>query len=118
MTFRSIHRHGFVRIAACTTLTRIADPEANAEAILNMARVCDERSAGLAVFPELALSGYAIDDLLLQDALLDAVERAVRHRWWLARQSCCPCCSSARRCATATASITARSPSTAAACSG
>ena len=79
MTFRSIHRHGFVRIAACTTLTRIADPEANAEAILNMARVCDERSAGLAVFPELALSGYAIDDLLLQDALLDAVERAVGH---------------------------------------
>ena len=30
----------------------------------------------VAVFPELALSGYAIDDLLLQDALLDAVERA------------------------------------------
>src|SRR4051812_39152558 len=77
MTFRSIHRHGFVRIAACTTFTHIADPEANAEAILNMARACDERSAGLAVFPELALSGYAIDDLLLQDALLDAVERAV-----------------------------------------
>ena len=31
----------------------------------------------VAVFPELALSGYAIDDLLLQDALLDAVERAI-----------------------------------------
>src|SRR5215207_2026552 len=77
MTFRSIHRHGFVRIAACTILTHIADPEANAEAILRMARDCDERSTGLAVFPELALSGYAIEDLLLQDALLDAVERAV-----------------------------------------
>src|SRR3954453_21841184 len=77
MTFRSIHRHGFVRIAACTARAHIADPDANAEAILNMARVCDERPAGLAVFPELALSGYAIDDLLLQDALLDAVERAM-----------------------------------------
>ena len=31
----------------------------------------------LAVFPELAVSGYAIDDLLLQDALLDAVEQAL-----------------------------------------
>jgi NAD+ synthase (glutamine-hydrolysing) len=30
----------------------------------------------LAVFPELGLSGYSIEDLLLQDALLDAVERA------------------------------------------
>src|SRR5919206_705683 len=77
MTFRSIHRHGFVRIGACTILTRIADPDANAESILRMARDCDERSVGLAVFPELALSAYAIDDLLLQDALLDAVERAV-----------------------------------------
>src|SRR4051812_27938110 len=77
MTFRSIHRHGFVRIAACTTFTHIADPDANAESILRMARDCDERSVGLAVFPELALSAYAIDDLLLQDALLDAVERGV-----------------------------------------
>jgi NAD+ synthase (glutamine-hydrolysing) len=77
MTFRSIHRHGFVRIAACTTRAHIADPDANAEAILRMARDCDERAVGLAVFPELALSAYAIDDLLLQDALLDAVERAV-----------------------------------------
>ena len=77
MTFRSIHRHGFVRIAACTTLTRIADPEANAEAILNMARVCDERWRRWPCFPELGLSAYAIDDLFLQDALLDAVEAAV-----------------------------------------
>ena len=29
------------------------------------------------IFPELGLSAYAIDDLLLQDALLDAVERAI-----------------------------------------
>jgi len=29
------------------------------------------------LFPELGLSSYAIDDLLLQDALLDAVERAI-----------------------------------------
>jgi NAD+ synthase (glutamine-hydrolysing) len=28
----------------------------------------------VAVFPELALSGYSIDDILMQDALLDAVE--------------------------------------------
>jgi NAD+ synthase (glutamine-hydrolysing) len=55
----------------------LADPAANAEAILRVAARCHERSAALAVFPELALSGYAIEDLLLQGTLLDAVERAV-----------------------------------------
>ena len=28
-------------------------------------------------FPELTLSGYSIEDILLQDALLDAVEEAL-----------------------------------------
>ncbi|MGI4802590.1 MAG: NAD(+) synthase, partial [Janthinobacterium lividum] len=33
--------------------------------------------AAVALFPELSLSGYAIDDLLLQDTLLDAVEASI-----------------------------------------
>jgi NAD+ synthase (glutamine-hydrolysing) len=76
MTFVSLYRHGFARIAACTTRCTLADPAANAEAILAAARECHARGAAVAVFPELALSGYAIDDLLLQDTLLDAVEEA------------------------------------------
>ena len=75
--FRSIYRHGFARVAACTIRSALADPSANAAAILDLARACADQSAGLAVFPELALSAYAIDDLLLQDPLLEAVERAV-----------------------------------------
>jgi NAD+ synthase (glutamine-hydrolysing) len=31
----------------------------------------------LSSFPELGLSAYAIDDLLFQDALLDAIERTI-----------------------------------------
>jgi NAD+ synthase (glutamine-hydrolysing) len=77
MNFRSIYRHGFARIAACVPRCTLADPAANAAAILQLARDCDGEAAALAVFPELALSGYAIDDLLLQDPLLDAVESAV-----------------------------------------
>ena len=77
MTFRSLYRQGFARVAACTTPTALADPAANAAAILSVARQCHEHSAAVAVFPELALSAYAIDDLLLQDALLDAVEATV-----------------------------------------
>jgi NAD+ synthase (glutamine-hydrolysing) len=77
MTFRSLYRHGFARVASCTMQCRIADPVANAEAVLRVAKTCDERSVALTIFPELAVSGYAIDDLLLQDPLLDAVEAAL-----------------------------------------
>src|SRR4051794_19117957 len=77
MSFRALYRHGFARVAACTTPAALADPATNAAAILSAARRCHERSAAVAVFPELALSAYAIDDLLLQDVLLDQVEAAV-----------------------------------------
>ncbi len=50
---------------------------ANAAAILRLAQSCATDGAVLAVFPELSVSGYAIDDLLLADALLDATELAL-----------------------------------------
>ncbi|MGW2644025.1 NAD(+) synthase [Streptomyces sp. NPDC001393] len=77
MSFWSIYQHGFARVAACTGHTVIADPRANAETVLRHARRCAEEGVAVAVFPELCLSGYAIDDLLLQDALLDDVETAL-----------------------------------------
>jgi NAD+ synthase (glutamine-hydrolysing) len=77
MDFYSAYRQGFVRVAACTHHTTIADPVANAEAVLRVARACHDDSVALAIFPELTLSGYSIEDILLQDALLDAVEDAL-----------------------------------------
>jgi NAD+ synthase (glutamine-hydrolysing) len=77
MDFYSAYRQGFVRVAACTHHTTIADPAANAESVLRLARACHDDAVGLAVFPELTLSGYSIEDILLQDALLDAVEEAL-----------------------------------------
>jgi NAD+ synthase (glutamine-hydrolysing) len=75
--FYSAYRHDYVRVAACTHHTTLADPEANAESVLRMARECHDEGVALAVFPELTLSGYSIEDILLQDTLLDAVEQAV-----------------------------------------
>jgi NAD+ synthase (glutamine-hydrolysing) len=75
--FFSAYRHGFVRVAACTHHTTLADPAANAESVLRMARDCHDDAVALAVFPELTLSGYSIEDILLQDGLLDAVEVAL-----------------------------------------
>ncbi|MGE2690889.1 NAD(+) synthase [Mycolicibacterium pulveris] len=77
MDFYSAYRQGFVRVAACTHHTALADPQTNAESVLRLARACHDDNVALAVFPELTLSGYSIEDIVLQDALLDAVEDAL-----------------------------------------
>ncbi|MGA8046858.1 MAG: NAD(+) synthase [Dermatophilaceae bacterium] len=77
MSFYSIYDQGFARVAACTVPAALADPATNAERILEQARLCHDDGVAVALFPELSLSGYAIDDLLMQDVLLDAVDAAV-----------------------------------------
>ncbi|MDW4571842.1 NAD(+) synthase [Microbacterium sp. M3] len=77
LPFESAYRHGFARVAACTIPVSIADPATNADAVLASARECDADAVAVAVFPELCLTGYAIDDLVMQDPVLDAVEAAI-----------------------------------------
>ncbi len=77
MDFFSAYAHGFARVAACTIPSAVADPATNAATILAEARACHDEGVALAVFPELSVSGYALDDLLLQDVLLESVEAAV-----------------------------------------
>jgi NAD+ synthase (glutamine-hydrolysing) len=72
--FFSLHTHGFVRVAVCTPRVSVGDPAANAAEHLALAQEGHARGADLMLFPELGLSAYAIDDLLLQDALLNRVE--------------------------------------------
>ncbi len=55
----------------------VADPAYNIARTIEMAREADGRGASLVLFPELGVSSYAIDDLLQQEALLRAVERAL-----------------------------------------
>ncbi|RZJ47261.1 MAG: NAD(+) synthase [Brevundimonas sp.] len=73
--FHSPATHGFVRVAAATPVVHTADPAANADEHIALIRQAGEQGVDLIVFPELSLSGYAIDDLLMQAALLDEVER-------------------------------------------
>ena len=77
LNFYSLYAQGFARVAACTNVVALGDPAVNAERILAVAGECSAEGAVVALFPELSLSGYAIDDLLLQDTLLDAVEAGV-----------------------------------------
>ena len=75
--FNNLYTHGFVRVAACAPIVAPAEPEKNADAILKFWREADAEKAAILLTPELSLSGYAIDDLLLQQTLLDAVEAAI-----------------------------------------
>ncbi|MBM6401906.1 NAD(+) synthase [Phycicoccus sonneratiae] len=77
MDFRNVYAQGFARVAACTLPVALADPAENARRVLEQVRTCHDDGVAVALFPELSLSGYAIDDLLLQDVLLDAVDTAV-----------------------------------------
>ncbi|NHI16337.1 NAD(+) synthase [Microbacterium excoecariae] len=75
--FRSAYRHGFARVAACHVPVAVADPATNAAAVIEAARGLDADAVAVAVFPELCLTGYAIDDLVLQDVILDAARDAI-----------------------------------------
>ncbi|MFY2859320.1 NAD(+) synthase [Mycobacterium sp. THU-M104] len=77
MDFYNSYSQGFVRVAACTHHTTLADPAANAASVVRLARQCHDDGVALAVFPELTLSGYSIEDILLQDTLLGDVEGAL-----------------------------------------
>jgi NAD+ synthase (glutamine-hydrolysing) len=77
MDFYNAYSQGFVRVAACTHHAAIGDPAANAASVLRLARECHDDWVAVAVFPELTLSGYSIEDIVLQDLLLDDVEAAV-----------------------------------------
>jgi NAD+ synthase (glutamine-hydrolysing) len=73
----SLYSHGFVRVAAAVPHLRIADPEFNAARTVELAERASDANAAMVIFPELGLSGYAIDDLLHQHSLADAVVAAI-----------------------------------------
>jgi NAD+ synthase (glutamine-hydrolysing) len=77
MEFWSAYAQGFARVAACTIPVALADPATNARTVIAQERACHDDGVAVAVFPELCLSGYSVEDLFLQDTLLGAVDEAI-----------------------------------------
>ena len=75
--FLSAYDQGFARVAAVTLPVVPVNPAANAAAIIDQARFLADDGVCLVAFPELCLTGYAIDDLLLSDVLLSDVLAAI-----------------------------------------
>ena len=63
-------RDGFIRVAAVTPKIRVADPEYNAQQIIDLIHQGYSRGVKLMVFPELCLTAYTCGDLFYQSSLL------------------------------------------------
>ena len=70
-------KDGFVKVAALTPPCKVADTAFNADAIAALVAEYAAKGCKLIVFPEMAVTGYTVADLLTQDALLDASDAAL-----------------------------------------
>jgi len=68
-----------VKIALAQLNLTVGDIRANRERIVETARAAKERECAVAVFTELALTGYPPEDLLLRPDFIDAADTALQH---------------------------------------
>ena len=67
----------FVRVATVSPNLRVADPFYNVEEMLKWVKEAEKEAVSLLVYPELAVSGYTANDLLLQESLQEACKKAL-----------------------------------------
>ena len=67
-----------MRIAACQINTLVGDLDGNVELVVSALRQAEAEGCDIAVFPELAVSGYPPEDLILKSAFVDDVQAALQ----------------------------------------
>ncbi len=73
----SVADHGFLRVSAAVPVVSLADPAVNARRTVELLTAAADDGSAVIAFPELGLTGYSVDDLVQQDALLDAALAAL-----------------------------------------
>ena len=68
---------GFLRIGAALPLLRVADVDFNVKAIINTVRKARNQGVQLLTFPEMAITGYTIGDLVQHQALLVKAQKGL-----------------------------------------
>lgn len=69
---------GFIKVACCVPKIRLADVFSNTFTIIDRISELNDRGVELAVFPELCLTGYTLEDLFLQERLLQTCEKGIK----------------------------------------
>lgn len=67
-----------LRLALNQIDSTVGDLAGNAETIVRRSRHCAERGAHLVAFPEMALTGYPVEDLALRSSFVEASRAALR----------------------------------------
>jgi len=68
---------GFLRVGAAVPELRVADVDFNVDAIIELLRKARNEGVQIITFPEMALTGYTLGDLVQQQALLSRVKRGL-----------------------------------------
>ena len=68
---------GFIKVAAITPQTVVADVKANEEEICRQIKAASEQHAKIIVLPELCITGYTCQDLFYQEILLREAKEAL-----------------------------------------
>ena len=70
-------KDGFIKIACGVPEIALGDCVENADRIISMSRDMNDTGVKLAVFTELGITGYTLEDIFLQQTLLTAAEEAL-----------------------------------------
>ena len=70
--------YGYYRISSCVNKTIVASPAKNAKEILDLLTDAHSKDSSVALFPELALTGYTASDLLFNQTLIQSQDAALR----------------------------------------
>lgn len=68
--FFSLCEHSIARIAMVNPIVNLANPKKNAEKIIELSKNAEKQGAAVALFPELSLTGYSLDDVFFQSDLI------------------------------------------------
>jgi NAD+ synthase (glutamine-hydrolysing) len=69
---------GYLRVGAAIPVLRVADVDANVKAIIEMVLKARQEAVQVLAFPEMAITGYTLGDLVQQQALLIKAEKGLR----------------------------------------
>lgn len=71
-------KDGFLKVACCTTDIKVGDTLYNTQKIINAYNAANADGVKLIAFPEMAVCGYTVGDLVFQETLLDAVRKGIK----------------------------------------
>ncbi len=67
-------KDGFIKCAAATFSVTVANPQKNAEEIINIIDAAENEGVNVVTFPELCLTGYTCADLFYHETLLNSAK--------------------------------------------